>query len=79
MKAETNNFTAAGGSVGVVKYLENLLLYQLGSLARGGEDLKCERGDGDGGQTVGLCTTQSALCGSRGTLRHHVKLDIEHV
>lgn len=41
MRAETNNLLAAGGYVGVVKYLENLLLYQLGSLARGGEDLKC--------------------------------------
>lgn len=41
MRVETNNLLAAGGYVGVVKYLENLLLYQLGSLARGGEDLKC--------------------------------------
>lgn len=42
MRAETNNLLAAGGYVGVVKYLENLLLDQQGSLARGGgDDLKC--------------------------------------
>lgn len=41
MRAETNNLIAAGGYVGVGKYLENLLLNQRGSLAWGGEDLKC--------------------------------------
>lgn len=41
MRAETNNLVATGGYVGVVKYLENLLHYQEGSLAWGGEDLKC--------------------------------------
>lgn len=30
-----------GVNVGVVKYLENLLLNQRGSFARGGDDLKC--------------------------------------
>lgn len=41
MRAETINLVAARGYVGVVKYLENLLHYQQGSLAWGREDLKC--------------------------------------
>lgn len=38
---ETNNFIATGGSVGVMKYLENLLFNQWGSPPQRGEDLKC--------------------------------------
>lgn len=34
MRAETNHLIATGGYVGVVKYLENLLLSQWGSFAR---------------------------------------------
>lgn len=78
MRAETNNLSAAGGYVGVVKYLENLLLNQRGSLARGGEDLTCERGME--GRTNGgsVCHTECALW-CPGTPEHHVKQDAQHV